>query len=168
MKWSDIGEAVGKVAPALGTALGGPMGGAVGTAISAALGVGDNPDDVAEALKVDPKAAIRLKELEVEWKKSVLALESTKIEEGSKTVRAEAQGESWLQRNWRPILMLVIVAIVANNFVLLPYLNAIFGAGTIPALDLPEALWELMKIGVGGYVLGRSAEKGIRHWKGKD
>lgn len=24
-----------------------------------------------------------------------------------------------------------------------------------------EALWELLKIGVGGYVIGRSAEKGI-------
>ena len=28
---------------------------------------------------------------------------------------AEIGGASWLQRNWRPILMLSIVAIIANN-----------------------------------------------------
>lgn len=27
------------------------------------------------------------------------------------------------------------------------------------ALDLPDKLWALMEIGVGGYILGRTAEK---------
>ena len=78
-------------------------------------------------------------------------------------ILAEAQGESWLQRNWRPLLMLVCIAIIANNYVLYPYMRAIFGWGV--ALDLPEALWELLKIGVGGYVVGRSVEKGIDLWR---
>lgn len=78
-------------------------------------------------------------------------------------IMAEAQGESWLQRNWRPLLMLVCIAIIANNYVLYPYMRAIFGWGV--ALDLPEALWELLKIGVGGYVVGRSVEKGIDLWR---
>ncbi|MFZ5653179.1 MAG: 3TM-type holin [Pseudomonadota bacterium] len=74
-------------------------------------------------------------------------------------ITAEAQGASWLQRNWRPILMLTIVAIVANNYLVAPYINALFGAATAPVLDLPDRLWDLMTIGVGGYVAGRSAEK---------
>lgn len=81
-------------------------------------------------------------------------------------ILAEAQGESWLQRNWRPLLMITIVAIIANNYLLAPYLGAIFGVGL--QLELPERMWDLMTIGVGGYVTGRSVEKGIRSWKGKE
>jgi len=70
---------------------------------------------------------------------------------------AEATGQSWLQRNWRPILMLSIVGIVVNNYILVPYLQLF----SIPAqvLDLPERLWSLMTMGVGGYVVGRTGEK---------
>lgn len=80
-------------------------------------------------------------------------------------ILAEAQGESWLQRNWRPLLMVTIVAIIANNYLLAPYLGAMFGVGL--QLELPERMWDLMTIGVGGYVTGRSVEKGIRSWKGE-
>ena len=79
---------------------------------------------------------------------------------------AEATGESYLQRNWRPILMLTIVAIVANNYLLYPYLRLFWQAA--PELVLPDALWNLMQIGVGGYIVGRSTEKGIKLWKNGD
>lgn len=78
-------------------------------------------------------------------------------------IQAEATGESWLQRNWRPVLMLVIVTIVANNFLVAPYVNALFGTGTVPTLDLPERLWDLMTLGVGGYIVGRSGEKIVKN-----
>jgi len=64
---------------------------------------------------------------------------------------AEAKG-NWLQRSWRPILMLSFGFIVMYNKFLAP----IFG-WTIPVLELE--FWELLKIGIGGYVIGRSAEK---------
>jgi hypothetical protein len=38
-----------------------------------------------------------------------------------------------------------------------------FGVGI--ALDLPERLWDLMTVGVGGYVVGRTAERGIELWR---
>lgn len=88
------------------------------------------------------------------------------LEAQSKLILAEVQGASWLQRNWRPVLMLVVVAIIANNYLLAPYINAIFGAGSVPVLDLPERLWDLMTLGVGGYVVGRSAEKLMATWRG--
>ena len=80
-------------------------------------------------------------------------------------VKAEAQGESWLQRNWRPVLMMSIVAIVVNNYILVPY-GQMFFPGNVAVLDLPPALWDLMKIGVGGYVVGRTGEKVVKTWKG--
>lgn len=79
---------------------------------------------------------------------------------------AEAQGESWLQRNWRPTLMLTIVAIVANNYLIYPYLS-LFGAPAT-VLELPEHLYTLMTTGVGGYIVGRSGEKIAKAWKGED
>ena len=41
-------------------------------------------------------------------------------------------------------------------------------AGTGVMLDIPPDMWDLLKIGLGGYVVGRSAEKGAKAWKGKD
>ncbi len=70
---------------------------------------------------------------------------------------AEAQGESWLQRNWRPILMLTVVAILANNYILVPY--ATLWTDRIVVLDLPPELFGLLTVGVGGYVVGRTYEK---------
>ena len=64
---------------------------------------------------------------------------------------AEAKG-NWLQRSWRPILMLSFGFIV----IYVKFLAPIFGF-TIPILEIE--FWELLKIGIGGYVVGRSAEK---------
>jgi len=78
-------------------------------------------------------------------------------------VKTEALGHSWLQRNWRPLLMLTVVAIVANNYLVAPYAQAMFGWGL--ALELPDRLWDLMTVGVGGYVVGRSMERGVDLWR---
>jgi len=39
------------------------------------------------------------------------------------------------------------------------------GRGTGAKADIPPDMWELLKLGVGGYVLDRSVEKGVRVWK---
>ena len=82
----------------------------------------------------------------------------TLIQEQGKIVTAEIQGESWLQRNWRPLLMLVVILIIANNYIIVPYLSAIF-PGHVKVLELPNGLWALLNIGVGGYIGGRTVEK---------
>ena len=64
---------------------------------------------------------------------------------------AEAKG-NWLQRSWRPILMLSFGFIV----IYVKFLAPVFDL-TIPELEIE--FWELLKIGIGGYVVGRSAEK---------
>lgn len=94
---------------------------------------------------------------------AILSLAQTELQGAISIIVAEAQGESWLQRNWRPLLMLTCIGIIANNYVLYPYLKLFVAAP--PLLEMPDALWELLKIGVGGYVIGRSVEKGIDLWK---
>lgn len=71
-------------------------------------------------------------------------------------INSEAKG-GFLQRNWRPITMLVFVFIIANNYVLFPYLQLFFSTGVM--LDIPPDMWGLLKIGMGGYIAGRSMEK---------
>ena len=64
---------------------------------------------------------------------------------------AEAKG-NWLQRSWRPILMLAVGFIVIYGKFIAP----LFGF-TIPPLE--NEFWNLLQLGIGGYVVGRSAEK---------
>lgn len=102
-------------------------------------------------------------QIEAALTQEMLRVGKQELEGRIKIILAEANGKSWLQRNWRPVLMMSIVAIVVNNYIILPYLH-LFG---LPAteLDLPNKLFTLMEIGVGGYVVGRSAEKVMEVYK---
>jgi hypothetical protein len=102
--------------------------------------------------------------LKAEIQRQVLENDAAELQAAMSIIVAEAKGESWLQRNWRPILMLSIVAIVVNNYLIAPYVGA-FGGFEL-YLDLPAELFNLMVIGVGGYVVGRSGEKIMREYKG--
>jgi hypothetical protein len=64
---------------------------------------------------------------------------------------AEAKG-NWLQRSWRPILMLSFGFIIIYTKFIAPLFDL-----AIPELEIE--FWELLKIGIGGYVVGRSIEK---------
>jgi len=89
----------------------------------------------------------------------------TLVQEQASIIKAEATGHSWLQRNWRPLLMLIIIVIIANNYIFFPYASMFTDKAVI--LELPDHLWGLIKIGVGGYVVGRSGEKFAKVWKDK-
>ena len=65
----------------------------------------------------------------------------------SNVIIAEAQGASVLQRNWRPITMLTFLVLVVLD-----------SCGVLP-FRLAKESWTLLQIGLGGYVVGRSAEK---------
>ena len=77
----------------------------------------------------------------------VLDYEKEMIQAKSSIINSEANGQSWLQRNWRPITMLTFLGlVVCDSFGLLTFRLA------------PQA-WTLLQIGMGGYVIGRSCEK---------
>lgn len=72
-------------------------------------------------------------------------------------VKTEAGSVHWLTATWRPITMLCFVAVVVNNYILVPYLMA-FGV-SLPTIEMPASLWDVIELGLGGYVIGRSGEK---------
>ena len=142
--WDSIKDTVGSVAPIAGSLLGGPAGSAVGSMIASALGVSNTPDAVAAAIKSDPQAAIKIRQIEAQ-------LEQTRLEVRGQAIQAEATGESWLQRNWRPLTMIWFSVLLGG-----------YWFGYTPENLSEEAilsLFGLIKLGLGGYVLGRSAEK---------
>ena len=72
------------------------------------------------------------------------------LEAQAQIITAEAQG-GWLQRNWRPLLMLIFAGLVVAHW---------FGftAPNIPE-SVQNSLLNIVLVGVGGYVVGRSGEK---------
>lgn len=66
-------------------------------------------------------------------------------------IQTEAASSHWLAANWRPLLMLVFGGLIVARW---------FGWA---APNLSEAeylkLWDIVELGLGGYVIGRSAEK---------
>ncbi len=81
------------------------------------------------------------------------------LEAQAQIITAEAKG-GWLQRNWRPILMLVFAGLVVAHW---------FGftAPNIPE-SVQNSLLNIVLVGMGGYIVGRSGEKIMDKYKGKD
>ena len=87
------------------------------------------------------------KELQAEILRLVYEREREMIEARASVIRAEAAG-NWLQRSWRPLVMLIFAVIV------------LIGTFTcLPMLADTSRFWDLLEIGLGGYVVGRSGEK---------
>jgi hypothetical protein len=71
----------------------------------------------------------------------------------------EAKG-NWLQRSWRPILMLAFGFIV----IYVKFIAPLFG---LPIPPLEDEFWNLLQLGIGGYVIGRTGEKMIKTYSEK-
>jgi len=126
--------------------------------IDAVLGIGSK---VIDRVWPDPaerdKAKLELLRLTQEG-------EFKDLEASMQVVVAEARSEHWLTAAWRPMTMLSFVAIILHNMLLAPYLQWIFGMHLL--VDIPPDLWDLIKLGIGGYVVSRGAEKVVKEWKG--
>ena len=89
----------------------------------------------------------------------VLAMLNKELDTAGNIIVVEAKGDSWIQRNWRPITMLVFVGLVVAKWL------GFTAPGVSEEIEL--ALLDIIKVGLGGYVVGRSVEKGIKVWKEK-
>ena len=77
----------------------------------------------------------------------VFDYEKSTLEAQANIVNSEASSEHWLTATWRPITMLTMLVLVVGDAMLwLPN-------------PLSDDAFMLLKIGLGGYVVGRSAEK---------
>ena len=86
------------------------------------------------------------------------------LESATSVIVSEAKSEHWIVSSWRPITMLTFVAIIANNYLLYPYLSLFWDKA--PVLVVAPDMWDLLKLGLSGYVVGRSAEKVMKTYKG--
>ena len=87
------------------------------------------------------------KQLETDILRLLIAVEEKTISEQAASIREEARG-NWLQRSWRPIVMLVFTLIILAG----TFLN-------LPILADTSRFWDLLEIGLGGYIIGRSSEQ---------
>jgi hypothetical protein len=96
-----------------------------------------NPQQAAEA---------KLKLFEMQQAGELKALEGQ-----VSIITAEASSSSWLASSWRPITMLIFTALIVCRW---------FG-WSAPNLSPEEyiKLWDIVELGLGGYVIGRSGEK---------
>ena len=115
---NDLITMVSKFAPAIGTALGGPLGGLAVSAIAERLGVKDEVEAVTKAIKADPEAAMKLKQLEIEKFKAVLA-DKDSARNREATI-ATSEKAPLLNKLISPALALIVVsAWVGIQFILI-------------------------------------------------
>ena len=87
------------------------------------------------------------KQLETDILQLLIAVEEKTITEQAAAIREEARG-NWLQRSWRPIVMLIFTLIILAG----TFLN-------LPILADTSRFWDLLEIGLGGYIIGRGSEQ---------
>ncbi len=113
--------------------------------IEAVLAVGGK---LIDKLIPDPQAQAdaKIKLLELAQKG-----ELTEITAKADIIKAEASSEHGLAATWRPILMLTFGALIVARW--LGY--------SAPGIEEAEILklWDIVELGLGGYVIGRSVEK---------
>lgn len=120
-------------------------------------------DDLTTTDKEKLELKNKLQEIQNTYNSKVLEYQASVTKYQEKIIVAEETGKSWMQRNWRPILMLAITFILINNYIIFPYLHVF--SKNIVVLQFPSGLWTLLTTGVGGYILGRSGEKIAKNLK---
>ena len=100
--------------------------------------------DIVNRLSVSSREKQKIQE---EIQSLVYRYKSELVREQSAAVGDEMRG-NWLQRSWRPLVMLTFAAVI------------LIGTFTnISILSDTSRFWDLLEIGLGGYVVGRSGEK---------
>ena len=111
--------------------------------------------DLIKIFKPSPeqKAAAEsmLSKLETEARQNLLEHEQKIIHERAAIIRAEAGSDSFLAKSWRPFTMLVFVFLIAAHFLG-------FTPENLSESEV-ESVMDIIKLGLGGYVVGRSIEK---------
>ena len=124
--------------------------------------------DVVGSFKLDPEkkaelqaaidqnhAALDQKQLELQGK--VQDAISSEIQSAAEVIKAEAQSQSWLPRNVRPLLLLLWGVAITFNLIV-PIIGRFWIAGLQP-LALDPWIYKITAIGFTGYVTARTWEK---------
>lgn len=111
--------------------------------------------------KADPnkvlEAQTELAKIQIELQGKLVDQVSTEMQSAAEIIKAEAQSQSWLPRNVRPLLLLIWGLVISVN-IFIPVV-ARFWVPTIQPLIVPDWVYKLVAIGFTGYVTARSWEK---------
>ena len=104
--------------------------------------------DVLDKVLPDPaaQAEAKLKLMELAQKG-----EFAEMNARADIIKAEASSESWLAQSWRPIMMLTFGALIVARWM----------GFAAPGISEDEILklWNIVELGITGYVVGRTVEK---------
>lgn len=137
----------------------------MGFSISSIIGgsIGDAFQKIMGVFKVDPTVALQkqteIQEIQLQLQGKLQDAISNEISQSAEVIKAEAQSQSWLPRNVRPLLLLLWGSLITFNY-LLPLLGHFIRAfQSVQPLTLPDWLYKLTAIGFTGYVTARTFEK---------
>ena len=97
--------------------------------------------------------------LKAQLQTQLLQSHTQELTAAAKIIEAEAKA-GWFASSWRPLLMYVLIFILVWNYVIGPVIKVFTGA--VISFELPGDVWTLLNVGLGGYVVGRSAESVAR------
>jgi hypothetical protein len=121
------------------------MGISVSDPISAVFGLGTT---LIERLFPDPAAQAQAKLALLDMQQKG---ELTEFTAKADIIKTEAASGNFLTAAWRPITMLTFTALIVARWM----------GYSAPNITEPEVLklWDIVQLGLGGYVIGRSGEK---------
>jgi hypothetical protein len=137
-------------AASLVTAIAGPKAGQVAqdvVNIAQQITGTSEPNAALEAMKAKPELLTQFASSMAQYQVEAITVE---INAQRDVIVAEAKSESWITRNWRPLSMLVFTALIVLHW---------FGLTAVIPENQVAAILEIIKYGLSGYVVGRSAEK---------
>ncbi len=112
---------------------------------------------IGKAIDKAVKGKDKAESLKAEITLAAIGQDFSELKAATDIIVAEAQGGSWLQRSWRPITMLFLVSLVGAHWLG-------YTPDNLTEMEV-EGLLDIVKVGLGGYVLGRSGEKMVKAYK---
>ena len=108
--------------------------------------------DAVRRLFPDPAEAAKA---EMELKLALMTNSAVIDKAAAEIIGDEARSEHFLAASWRPLVMLTFTALIVARW--LGY--------SAPGISEAEVLklWDIVQLGLGGYVIGRSVEKIVPH-----
>jgi hypothetical protein len=123
--------------------------------LSALITLFDPISKLIDNLTLSPEEKAKLQQEQFKLQASIylqaLEYEKASMEAKASIIQSEAKSDSWLTKNWRPLVMIFFCSIVGM------YWFGIMPPNATP--DVINKLFEIIELGLGGYVIGRSVEK---------
>ena len=125
--------------------------------------VGDAFAKIVGAFKVPPEQVLasqtQIEGIKLELEGKLQDALANEVTQAAENIRAEAQSQSWLPRNVRPLLLLMWGSLITFNYLLpmLAHFSTRF-TGVQPVV-LPDWCYKLTAMGFTGYTAFRTFEK---------